>query len=201
MNKTFDEFKETLQIPDMPLSESSLKAIQKMYNEHDTGTISAFSGKEIVSKDHQRTNKVLKAKLLALGYGVTAIKGAWFENGDKEVSEASFFVVDIADKGNLKKDLIKLGKENNQDAITFAPKGGDYVAISTNTCPDSYPGFGVIGKEEKLGTPKFGKTGIYGFSKVNNRAFVFESVVLDKMSNRTINERNSILAMAGMLNR
>ena len=29
--------------------------------------------------------------------------------------------------------------------------------------------------EEKFGKPKFGKTGIYGFSRVNNRAFVFES--------------------------
>ncbi len=32
--------------------------------------ITAFSDKETISKDHQRTNKVLKAKLLARrGYG------------------------------------------------------------------------------------------------------------------------------------
>jgi hypothetical protein len=154
----------------------SLKAIQKMYNEHDTGMIATIS-----------QHKILKAKLLAFGYGVIPIKG------DKDISESSFFVVDIYDKKSLKDDLIKLGTEYNQGVITFAENNSDYYAISING--------ENIGKYEELGTPQFGENGIDGFSKITHRAFVFESATLDKMANRTINERNSVLAMAGMLKR
>lgn len=163
------------------LNESSLSRVQKAYSEHDTGTITAFryahdcgEGKVLTRKEKDGRNGILKSKLLKRGYGVTKVKGAWMENGDLEVGETSFFVVDLKDTGKLKKDLIKLGKQFEQDAITYAEKSGDYYAISSNKCPQARPGKGKIGVEQKLGKPKFGKKGIDGFSRIGGRAFVFE---------------------------
>lgn len=163
------------------LNESSLSRVREAWVEHDTGTITAFrdarecnNGEKYTNKQKKDMNAILKSKLLKRGYGVTKVKGSWYESGDKLVNEDSYFVVDLKDGGNLKKDLIALGKEFEQDAITYAKKGEDYYAISTNECVDAWPGFGKVGKEQKLGSPKFGKTGINGFSQVNNRAFVFE---------------------------
>jgi hypothetical protein len=164
------------------LKESSLSRIQQYWAEYDTGTITSFrgfedcgNGKKIDLNTNKNRNSVLKSLLLSKGYGVTRVKGSWLENGEKEVGEESFFVVDLKHSGNLKKDLVDFGGRFDQDAITYAPKGGDYSAISTNKCPESWPGFGSIGKEQKLGSPVFGKTGINGFSRVGGRAFVFES--------------------------
>jgi hypothetical protein len=177
--------------------------VREAWSTHDTGTITAYrdfaecgDGERYTSKQKNVMNRFLKSKLLKRGYGVTKVKGSWFENGDTEVNEASFFVVDLKDSGNLKSDLIALGTEFDQDAITFAEVGGDFYAVSTNECEESWPGFGKIGKEEKLGSPKFGKTGINGFSRVNNRAFVFEGykvVEQETLSSHTPTSIRSIM--------
>ena len=164
------------------LNESSLSRVQKAYFEHATGTITAFrdahdcgEGDKIAMKENKIRNSILHSKLLKRGYGVTKVKGSWLENGSVEVGEMSWFVVDLKDSGQLKKDLIILGEQFEQDAITFSEKNGEYYAISSNTCKKAWPGFGKIGIEQKLGKPKFGKTGVDGFSRVNGRAFVFEN--------------------------
>ena len=127
---------------------------------------------------------VLKSKLMSMGYGVTAIKGTYIENygssNAREVSEESFLVVDLKDKGTLKKDLIKLGEMFEQDSITYSLPSGEYYLISTNKCPDGYPGNGRIGVEVKLGKPLFGEKGEF-HSKVNGRPFVFEGAYFDRV--------------------
>jgi len=171
------------------LSESSLSRVQRQWSEHDTGTITAFrdnkdcgTGEKYTTKSKKARNAVLKAKLLKRGFGVTKVQGSWYESGDKLVNEESFFVTDLKNTGKLKKELIVLGIEFEQDAITYADKGGDYYAISTNECGDAWPGFGKLRKSAKLGKPVFGKSGLDGFSKVNGRAFVFkESTILTKL--------------------
>lgn len=172
------------------INEGSLSRIQKVWTEHATGTITAFRGKEdcgqgkdISKKQNKARNAILRSKLLARGYGITKVKGAWLENNEVERGEMSFFVVDLNDSGKLRKDLIKLGTQFEQDAIIFAEKQGIYSAISSNECPQAWPGFGKIGVVKELGKPKFGKTGIDGFSRVGGRAFVFEgaSEVFTKM--------------------
>ena len=147
---------------DKDLTESGLSRIQKYWIEYDTGTITAFRGAEecglgdtITKKQNKGRNGILQSKLLNRGYGVTRIKGSWFENAGKEKNESSFFVVDLKKSGKLKKDLINLGTDFDQDAIIYADKGSDYYGISTNKCPESEPGKGRIGVEEKFGIPKF----------------------------------------------
>ena len=164
------------------INESSLSRVQKAWLKYDTGTITGFryayncgQGDIITLKENKARNSILLSKLLKRGYGVTKIKGSWLESGSIEVGEMSWFVVDLKDKGILKKDLIKLGEQFEQDAITFSKKNGEYYAISSNTCEKGWPGAGKIGVEKKLGKPVFGKTGVDGFSRVGGRAFVFEN--------------------------
>lgn len=157
------------------VNESGLSRIYQHYMEHDSGTISAFRA-NIELKENKNRNKELKGYLLSKGYGVTSIKGTYIENYGKEnaveVDEESFFVVDLEDSGNLKQDLIKMGKKYDQDSITFSKsgnEGGAYYLIGTNE--DGFPG---LGKEVKLGKAMFGKDGEF-YSKINGRPFVFES--------------------------
>ena len=167
------------------LDESSLSRLWKFAKEHDTGTISAFrsrtncnNGEKISKAENLQRSKVLKAKLLKLGYGVTKIYGVYIENygsdNAQDVKEESYFVVDLKDKHRLKKDLIALGLEYEQDSITYSKETGEYYLISSNECPDGYPGKGKVGVEVKLGTPMFGDSGEF-HSKINGRPFVFKS--------------------------
>jgi hypothetical protein len=68
----------------------------------------------IIKKENEGKSAELKAQLLSLGYGVTEIAGVYVENYNTsdaiEVKENSFIVIDIKNKGNLKKDLAELGK-------------------------------------------------------------------------------------------
>ena len=162
------------------LEESSLSRIWKHSREHDYGTITAFrfppdcgNGKPYTRKENLQRNKSLLAKLRSKGYGVTSIKGSYIENYGsseaKEVGEASFFVADIQDKGNLKKDLLTLGEEFEQDSVIFGEASGAGILHGTNKCPKGYPGYG---KKDKQGGAIFGKTGEF-MSKVRGRPFVF----------------------------
>ena len=187
------------------LNESSLSRVWKQANEHDTGTLSAFryapdcgNGKPYTKSENKSRNAKMKAKLLKYGYGVTKIDSTYIENYGSEnaieVKEESFLVVDIKDSGNLKRDLMKLGEEFDQDSITYSNPSSKYYLIGTNKCPDSYPGYQ---KEEKLGTPLFGKDGEL-HSKINGRPFVFE-VILSEMqvlSDLSISEIRSTTKLA-----
>jgi len=166
------------------VNESSLSRVWNQVKKHDSGTITAYryasecnTGIVYNKSDNKKRNEILFAKLAKLGYGITKLKGVYIENyksdNEKQVKEESFLVIDIKDKGNLKKDLIKLGEEFEQDSITYSKPNGEYYLISTNTCKNGYPGKGKIGVEIKLGESFFGKKGEF-FSKVNGRPFVFE---------------------------
>lgn len=165
------------------INESSLSRVYAQYKLHDSGTISGFrtarncgSGEAYTMKEKINRNAILKAKLLSLGYGITAIDGVYIENFGSadavECNEQSFIVIDLKDKKTLKADLKKLGTEFEQDSITFSEVNGDYYLIGTNHCPSGYPGYG---KEIKLGKPLFGTNGEF-YSKVKNRPFVFTDI-------------------------
>ena len=151
------------------LNESSLSRIYNHYTKHDSGTISAFRsardcgmGEKYTKSENMQRSSQLKSKLLTMGYSVTRINGVYIENyntpNEIPVNEVSYLVVDINDTGNLKNDLIKLGKYFDQDSITFSNPSGEYYLISSNNCEQGYPGNGQIGVEIKLGKPMFGKS-------------------------------------------
>jgi hypothetical protein len=167
--------------------ESSLSRLYAHWKEHECGTISAFryapecgDGTPYTKQENKSRNAKLKAKLLSLGYGVTPINGVYIENygTDKArpVREESFFVVDLKDSKNLKKDLIKLGQLYEQDSITWSEPSGSYYLISSNTCPNAFPGNGKVGVKLKLGKAMFGENGEF-HSTIRNRPFVFKEGV------------------------
>jgi hypothetical protein len=173
------------------INESSLSRVVHHMANHDCGTITAHRSKEgcggpddkpYSKEDNKKRNRQLYAILESLGYGVTEVDGAYIENFGTpdavEVKEDVYFVVDLKDKGNLEKDLRKLGEEFDQDSILFIPKGQMGMLIGTNHC-SNYPGYG---KSMAFSSRSFGKPGEF-MTKVRNRPFIFEDSFLEKPCN------------------
>jgi len=160
--------------------------LKNLWKKYDTGTMSAFrsgrdcnKGKKYTYSENVKRNKLLKKELQKRGYEVIDIYGGYIENFGSdnpiEVNEESFFVADINNRGDLEKSLIELGEKFEQDSIAFAKANSDYYLISTNKCPDAFPGFGKIGVKIKLGKFNVGKTEQDEFySKIGNEYFVFK---------------------------
>lgn len=166
------------------LKESSLSRLWEHNTKHDCGGITAFrkgpdcgKGEEYTKKENKQRNMSLVTKLKRMGYGITKVKGVYPEGG-KPTTENSYFVVDIKDSGDLRKDLVALGKEFEQDSILFVPKGaveGDAKAllVGTNTCPNNDL---KTGKTMEFEKGVFGKSSPFYTSYVNGRPFIFEDV-------------------------
>jgi hypothetical protein len=179
------------------LNEKSLSRTLEHMKNNDTGIITAYRsrkykvddkgnevpefGDQYTKKENQQRNRKLLALLQSKGYGVISMKGTYIENFKtpeaKEVGEHVFFVIDLKNKGNLKKDLKSYGEKFNQDSIMFIPKGGDTaILIGTNSVDkDAFPGYG---KSLDFNTRKLGSAGEF-FTKLNNKPFMFESVVVE----------------------
>jgi len=165
-------------------NEASLSRTYRMIQEHDAGMITAFrsatecgTGELITNRQNLQRNRSLGAKLRSKDFGYTMVKGSYIENyGSKnarEVGEQTFLVVDIKDKGNLKRTLIQFGEEFEQDSILFIPKGGETgLLIGTSQCPEVYPSHGQV---EQLANPLFGHSGEF-MTRVNGRPFILKSI-------------------------
>jgi hypothetical protein len=169
------------------LTESSLSRLWKHNEEHDCGAITAFrkapdcgEGEPYTRKENNKRNQALMADLIKLGYkGSTKLVGSYPEGG-KTQKEISYFVVDLDDKGNLLRDLKRLGEKYEQDSILFIPKGsiqGDAKAFlyGTNDCPNNWLG---KGNREYWSKGKMGYDSKIYTSKVGGRPFIFEDVAL-----------------------
>lgn len=173
------EFKQHL------INESGLSRLWQHNEEHDCGALTAYrtarncgEGEPYSSKENKQRNKSLLAKIKANGYGATTLRGKYPEGG-KSVTEVSYFVVDLQDKGNLEKTIKALGKEFEQDSILFIPKGAIKIKginaslIGTNKCDNNWIGYGQSQPFER------GRLGIDSpiyTSYVNGRPFIFEEV-------------------------
>ena len=110
-----------------------------------------------------------------MGYGVTRVDGSYIENFDdidnrKEVSEQSFFVVNLRDDPNFNNNINRLGQMFCQDSVLLIPQGGDGAfLLGTN---ESWPGLGEI---EPVGRFEGGKEAEF-MSRVKGRPFVFKEV-------------------------
>ena len=167
------------------LNESSLSRVWRHNEKYDCAAMTAFrkarecgEGEVYTNKENKARNKSLLAKIQAKGYGATSLSGAYPEGG-KVTKEISFFIVDLNETGNLQKDLVKWGKEFEQDSVLFIPKGAiqnkvKAFLIGTNNCPNNWLGMGkkeIFNKGGKLGYSSTVYT-----SYVNDRPFIFEDV-------------------------
>lgn len=110
------------------INESSLSRIVRQRMDHDSGFITAYRSqygtiKNNISPRNRARNVKLKNALLDLGYSVTNVNGYYAELGQNPDVEESFFVVDLDDSGQLKDDLMRLGKKFKQETILYADAG------------------------------------------------------------------------------
>jgi hypothetical protein len=186
---SFDQFQK--------LNESSLTRVFSMIKEHDCGFITSYRGFK-TNAINQASNKKLLTQLRAKDFGVTKVKGSYIENfgtdKEKEVSEESFFVVDLTDRGDLRKVLEELGNEYDQDSILFVPMGGE-TGLLIGTNETGYPGMGDV---VKFNNPVFGASGEF-MTRVNGRPFIFkESLEAPVYQRMTSVEKRSIVQQAKM---
>ena len=173
------------------LNESSLSRLHQHISEHDTAVITAFRNDPFDSegctappldvdqenplKANKARNKNLKAVLLRKGYGVTRVDGSYIEDFDKpeakkEVSEESFFVVNLKDNSGFNSDIEELGKMFCQDSVLLIPRGGTGAyLLGTN---ESWPG---LGDREPVGDFRGGEEAEF-MSRVKRRPFVFREI-------------------------
>jgi len=174
------------------LNESSLSRLHQHISEHDTAVITAFrvdpssevdcvnavppsEQEENPLEASKARNRDLKAVLLRKGYGVTRVDGSYIEKFDdadnrKEVSEESFFVVNLKDNPEFNNDIEDLGKMFCQDSVLIIPQGGKGAfLLGTN---NSWPGLGQL---ETVGDFKGGEEAEF-MSRVKRRPFVFKEI-------------------------
>lgn len=172
------------------LNEKSLNRMMLWLNKCDCAFITAFRYKLIdienpdktyygpndnwkdkkifTHEENREKNKLLKAELLNLKYGVTNVKGVYPEGMNNESSEESFFVVNRFNDPNFLNNLLSLAEYFNQDSIYYKPKDKTYgYLIGTNGA--TYPGYHKKGDESKL---KPGSASNF-MSRIGNKAFSF----------------------------
>ena len=183
------------------LNEKSLNRMMLWLNKCDCAFITAFKYKLIdianpdktyygpndnwtdkkifTHEENREKNKLLKAELLNLKYGVTTVKGVYPEEMNNESSEESFFVVNIFNDPNFLNNLLSLAEYFNQDSIYYKPKDKTYgYLIGTNGA--TYPGYHKKGDESKL---KPGSASNF-MSRIGNKAFSFIPNNALKVNNR-----------------
>ena len=183
------------------LNEKSLNRMMLWLNKCDCAFITAFRYKLIdianpdktyygpndnwvdkkifTHEENREKNKLLKAELLNLKYGVTTVKRVYPEGMNNESSEESFFVVNIFNEPNFLNNLLSLAEYFNQDSIYYKPKDKTYgYLIGTNGA--TYPGYHKKGDESKL---KPGSASNF-MSRIGNKAFSFIPNNALKVNNR-----------------
>lgn len=169
------------------IQESSLSRIHQHVSEHDCAIITAFRGDPSEHDNcvhdapatyqdenlkildiNKLNNRDLKAVLLKLGYGVTAVDGTFVENFDTpdavEVKEDSFFVVNLNDDPSFYDQIKLLGKKYCQDSVLIVPQGGKDVKLyGTNN--SQFPG---LDQEISVGNMKYERSAEF-MTKIRNR--------------------------------
>lgn len=130
------------------------------------------NGKFLATQEKKARNRQLKASLLGLKYGVTAIKGKFWENygtnNEIEVNEDSFLVVNLNDDPNFYHNIFRLGTYYNQDSILYKEKNTlDAYLVGTNN--SEWPGYG---NKEKAGNYLQNVESQF-MSRIGNRGFAF----------------------------
>lgn len=176
------------------LHESSVTRIMSHLKNYDCGTLTAFRGtcanatentlpavKEYEGESvplavKKQWNRDLKAALLKLGYGVTAIKGRYREDGwDTASDEESFFVVNLTNDPDFIKNLARLGEAYNQDSILIKEKGSDNAyLLGTNTSEGDFNP--ALGQTQDIGKLHVNVPLDYlgASSVIGNKAFIFK---------------------------
>ena len=153
--------------------------------------------KNIINRINKRRNHYLKAKLLSMGYGVTADDGSYMHYWKKpeayETKEDVFFVVNLEDipSSEFFDSVSALGQKFCQDSVMLIPKGyeGAYLYGTNNA---EFPGYG---NKAELGSATFGKEAEF-MTKVRGRPMAFPTEGLDTYEKLPRLQRMAVRAIA-----
>jgi len=143
------------------------------------------------SKENKARNKELGKKIRSMGYGYKKVKGEYPEKDEKTgkkktVSEPSMAVNAPKKKfKKFKKQMKRLGKEYNQDAV-ITKKGKDKATLHPTHKRARKTSTGVSGKGSKLGQVRPGRTGKYGHTKVGSKTYTYEATTLPRINGQTM---------------
>ena len=135
-------------------------------------------GKRFTPEENRQKNKLMVAKLLLLGYGVTKIKDDNPEEMTDETSRESYLVVNCRNDENFLNNLLRIAEYYNQDSIYYKEKGKmEGSLIGTNNC--GWPEYHQKGEDCEL------KTGTSSncMSRLGNRAFSFVGNNAEEVNN------------------
>jgi len=197
------------------LNESSLSRVYGFIQTTDTAIISAFrddpldrskcedaaveeSGEEGTTfQVNRRRSRDLKAAMLSLKYGVTKVRGSYIEDFDTpqavEVTEESFFVVNLEEDPNFMSNIKRLGEKFCQDSVLIIPKGGQGAHLF-GTNDSEFPGYG---QKIEVGSLKMGEESEF-MTRVNKRPLTFTEG-LETYKNLSRNERMAVKNIAKVI--
>jgi hypothetical protein len=136
-------------------------------------------GKHFTHEENRQKNKLMVAKLLQLGYGVTKVKGVYPEGMTDETSEESYLVVNRNNDENFLDNLLSISELYNQDSIYYKEKGKTKgYLIGTND--SGFPEYHQKGEDSEM---KTGTASNY-MSRMGNKAFSFVGNDAEKVNNR-----------------
>jgi hypothetical protein len=186
IDNSFKSYKKN--INENNIVESNINRIKQWIDSKDIAGISAFrnylnnatdntlmdksEGEAYSKPENIRRNRELKASLLKLGYGVTAVRGSYVEGAgtDKpiESQEQSFIVVNLNDDPAFKNNIAKLSEYYNRDSYLYKPKDSEeaYLIGSNN---NDFPGYG---NENSVGSFKNNVSAEF-MSRLGSKGFAF----------------------------
>ena len=143
-------------------------------------------GDSFTLQQNRERNRLLKAKLLSLGYGVTNIHGSYIEGQGTEVTEESFFVVNLKNDESFFDNCFKLSEYFNQDSFLYKSKNSDNAyLVGTNMC--DFPSY-----NNKINAGTLTSLPSKFMSRIKNAAFAFVDkdnwIIKDKKSDMTNND-------------
>ena len=136
-------------------------------------------GKQFTHEENRQKNKLMVAKLLQLGYGVTKVKGVYPEGMKDETSEESYLVVNRNNDENFLDNLLRISEYYNQDSIYYKEKGktkGNLIGTNNS----GFPEYHQKGDDSELKT----STASNYMSRMGNKAFSFVGKGAEKVNNR-----------------
>ena len=164
---------------------SSITRLMQFMDEFEIACITA--NRNNLSKDeNERRNRELSSSLLHRGYGITRINGNYIENFGTidaiEVSENSYFVVNLSDDTEFFNVLFKASEYYDQDSFLYKPSGKDEEAYLIGTAHNAYPGYKV---REPLGKLHINVESEF-LSRIKKNSFSFTDEPSDKPSARPL---------------
>jgi hypothetical protein len=175
------------------ITESSISKILHYVKNFECATISASRGKltnltdnsfvpagyederDLTKEENRIRNTELKAKLLKLGYGVTALDGRFAEAGQMfPGKETSYFVVNRNDDPNFFDNIFYLSEYFNQDSFLYKPAGSMSAKLIGTNNAERNEDWGQPGYNGEIEVGDFHPNGFEGaLSKMGNKVFQF----------------------------